>query len=426
VTRPAPLTTARMRAIKPPAEGRNDHYDGDCPGLCLRVTAHDTWTWTLRMRDQSGQLRRFPIGACSNKHGVKWAREQADKLRQQVRHEGRDPLQERRAAAEAARTKAKRDRLTLGVLVEDWRRERLAGTNKSLRYQAEAVRALKHAFTAQWERPADALDKATVRRVLADLRRLVTAPKRCGGMVTDRRSIAGRTAAYGHACFAWAVRDERVPFNPFEMLPMEEMRTPARDRVLMDDELAAIWRAAASAPAPFGALVRTLILTGQRREEVAAMDWSEISADLGTWTIPSERTKNGKRHLVPLSDMARAVLPAPPAEGGLVFPGKRGTAFNGWSKSKAALDTASGVKDWRLHDLRRTLATGLQSLGVRLEVTESVLNHVSGSRAGIVGVYQRHEWATEKRAALDKWAEHVRCLIEGKRPSDNVVPLRRA
>ena len=109
----------------------------------------------------------------------------------------------------------------------------------------------------------------------------------------------------------------------------------------------------------------------------------------------------------------------------LVFPGRRGP-FNGFSKAKAALDEASGVKDWRLHDLRRTMATGLQKLGVRLEVTEAVLNHVSGSRAGIVGVYQRHDWADEKRAALNAWGAHVAAIVEGRAPQANVVHIQRA
>jgi hypothetical protein len=107
-------------------------------------------------------------------------------------------------------------------------------------------------------------------------------------------------------------------------------------------------------------------------------------------------------------------------------PGQRGTPFNGWSKSKAQLDKASGVTGWRIHDLRRTLATGLQRLGIRLEVTEAVLNHVSGSRAGIVGIYQRHEWASEKRGALDAWAAHVMALVRRCGPAGNVVALRRA
>jgi integrase len=168
-----------------------------------------------------------------------------------------------------------------------------------------------------------------------------------------------------------------------------------------------------------------LILTGQRRAEIAGMKWGEIAADLTTWTIPGARAKNGASHLVPLSSQAQTILRATPhIEGNdLIFPGLRGP-FNGFSKAKEALDKASGVNDWRLHDLRRSLATGLQRLGVRLEVTEAVLNHVSGSRAGVVGIYQRHNWADEKRAALDAWGAYVSALVEGQKVQGNVTPMR--
>jgi integrase len=109
----------------------------------------------------------------------------------------------------------------------------------------------------------------------------------------------------------------------------------------------------------------------------------------------------------------------------LVFPGERGTPFSGWSKAKSALDTASGVSGWWLHDLRRTLATGLQRLGVRLEVTEAVMNHLSGSRAGVVGIYQRHDWAQEKRAALDAWSAHRLTAAEGRPTGVKVLPFSR-
>ena len=175
------------------------------------------------------------------------------------------------------------------------------------------------------------------------------------------------------------------------------------------------------------------------------MAWNEISDDLATWTLPGERTKNGAAHTVPLSEPARdllkALLPEDANEakrvlsdrratGALVLPGAVGTPFAGWSKAKRALDkaimdarakaaAAAGTSPaplipWSVHDLRRTVATGLQRLGVRLEVTEAVLNHISGSRGGIAGVYQRHDWAAEKRAALDAWAAHVVSIIEGR------------
>ncbi len=190
--------------------------------------------------------------------------------------------------------------------------------------------------------------------------------------------------------------------------------------------------AAGDAASPYGAIIRLLILTGQRRGEVAGMAWNEISEDLATWILPGERTKNGEAHMVPLSAPARhllkALLPEDAKEakrvlsdrrttGALVLPGALGTPFAGWSKVKRALDktiidartkaaTATGtgpapLVPWSVHDLRRTVATGLQRLGVRLEVTEAILNHISGSRGGIAGVYQRHDWVAEKCAALD-------------------------
>jgi integrase len=229
-----------------------------------------------------------------------------------------------------------------------------------------------------------------------------------------------------------------------------------RERVLSGLEIAEIWRAVGAAPAPYGAIIRLLILTGQRRGEVAGMAWDEISENLASWTLPGQRTKNGEVHLVPLSEPARDLLKAllpenanqakrllndRRATGALVFPGAVGTPFAGWSKAKRTLDTAiinaradaaaasgtspASVVPWSVHDLRRTVATGLQRLGVRLEVTEAVLNHISGSRGGIAGVYQRHDWASEKRAALDSWAVQLASIIEGRVDGDNVVSIAR-
>jgi integrase len=239
--------------------------------------------------------------------------------------------------------------------------------------------------------------------------------------------LAGRTAAYGHAVFEWAVKRGMVKSNPLADLPITKS-IGKRERALSDTEIAETWRAAGDASSPYGTLIHLLILTGQRRGEVAGITWRELSDDLATWTIPRERTKNGLVHVVPLSALARylirATLPEDAdearrsvgerrANNALVFPGAVGTVFSGWSKCKAALDeaitearaqaagatgiTAAPLVEWSVHDLRRTVATGLRRLGVRLEVTEAVLNHISGSRGGIAGVYQRHDWAPEKR-----------------------------
>jgi integrase len=419
--KPEPLTSISIRNLKPPPTGRRDIADGATPGLCLRVSAHDTWKWTLRMRGPEGGLRRFVLGDFTDAQGLAWARRQAEKTRQQVRHEGHDPHRERKARVAAAAAEAQRERLTLKVLVEDWERRRLS--NRRPRYAAEALRALRVAFEKQWGKPAEDLGRVDIAQVLSGLIRTKT---KGGETVNSGYAIASRTAAYGRACFSWAIKHHLVQSNPFDRVPIDDFQTEPRDRVLTDDELVAVWRAAEATKGPFGRLIQFLVLTGQRREEVSGLSWPELSEDRLTWTIPRSRAKNGKAHLVPLSEMAQLLLPVMPPDADrrteLVFLGRRKTPFSGWSKCKAQLDQDSGVTNRRIHDLRRTLATGLQRLGTRLEVTEAVLNHVSGSRAGIVGIYQRHDWADEKRAALNAWAEHLRSLIDRAREVAKLNP----
>jgi integrase len=168
-----------------------------------------------------------------------------------------------------------------------------------------------------------------------------------------------------------------------------------------------------------------LILTAARREEVAGMTWTELTDDLSTWTIPGGRAKNGASNIVPLSAPCQALLRGVTRQAGrdLVFPGLRGP-FSGFGKAKARLDAASGVSNWRLHDLRRSAATGLQRLGVRLEVTEAILGHTSGSRGGIISVYQRYDYVAEKRAALTAWGEQVAALVEGRTTASNIAEFR--
>jgi integrase len=167
------------------------------------------------------------------------------------------------------------------------------------------------------------------------------------------------------------------------------------------------------------------------------MRWDELDLDAGTWSLPGERTKNGHAHVVPLPAEAVALLRTVKRrkDAVFVFEGPAKTAMTGFGKMKERLDVAlveaaadanRTAAPWVLHDLRRTLATGLQRLGVRLEVTEAVLNHVSGTRSGIVGVYQRHGWEKEKAEALKAWTAHVLKIAEGKDEAVNVVELRRA
>jgi integrase len=187
-------------------------------------------------------------------------------------------------------------------------------------------------------------------------------------------------------------------------------------RVLSDSELASVWRAAQGMAYPFGHAVQLLILTGARRDEVGSMRWIEVDLATRVWTLPAPRAKNNVEHVVPLSDAALLILERAPRIGkrdDFVFTTTGETAISGWSKAKETLDAASGVADWRLHDLRRTVATGLAGIAVALPVVEKILNHVSGSFGGVAGVYQRHAFTDEKRDALNKWAARVEAIVNG-------------
>jgi integrase len=245
-----------------------------------------------------------------------------------------------------------------------------------------------------------------------------------------------RFAAFRKMC-AWALERGIIDHNPCDGVkaPSPETR---RDRVLDDAEIKLAWEAFEAIGWPFGPVGKLLFLTGARRDEVAAMEWRELDLDARTWALPASRTKNKRQHVVPLSDAAVDLLADLPRVEGrrFVFSTTGRTPVSGFSKAKAEIDKAvleiagqhtgngaAPLPHWTLHDLRRSVATNLQRLGVRLEVTEAVLNHVSGSRAGIVGIYQRHDFAAEKRAALDAWARRLNAIVNDV-PTNNVAELK--
>ena len=395
------FTEDTVKKLEGPRDGRKDrlYFDDGQRGLAVRMSAKGARTYLVQYTI-GGVRRRMPLSASS----LATARSAAAAILGDVAR-GVDPFDVRKRATLAARQKAASDAFTLDVLIEQWRALHLSAGSES--YANEAPRALRHAFDRHLSAPAAALGRAEVVRVLDQMAE------------NDTAAMANRTAAYGRAVFHWAVKRGSLTANPFVDLPLPKVE--ARERVLEDDELRAVW-AATERGGSFNLIVRMLVLTGQRLNEVAGMRWSELSADMTYWTIPGARAKNDANSIVPLSPMAQEMLRGVERRAELVFPGLGGV-FNGWSKAKAALDRSSGVTDWRLHDLRRTVATGLQSLGVRLEVTESVLNHVSGSRAGIVGVYQRHDWKAEKRMALNAWGERVAAIVSGQEMMSNVTPF---
>jgi integrase len=234
--------------------------------------------------------------------------------------------------------------------------------------------------------------------------------------------------------FNWARERDIVDANPCDGLRPPVLET-SRDRVLSDSEIRLFWKSTDTLAYPFGSLFQLLLLTGARLSEVGEMTFPEIDFERRMWTIPKERTKNGVAHEIPLSNKAVEVIESLPriqSKAGYLFTTTGETSVSGWSRAKRNLDkmmAAAGedvtIPPWRLHDARRTAASGMARLGIALPIIEKILNHTSGSFSGIVGVYQRHDYRDEKRRALEAWASFVEQLVADK-PLSNIVQLAEA
>lgn len=228
---------------------------------------------------------------------------------------------------------------------------------------------------------------------------------------------ANRAVAILSKMMTWAVRRGDRPDRSNPCVGIERFPEAARARILNHAEIAAFWRATGKLGFPFGPLFRMLIITGQRLNEVAGMPRSELDLSGAMWCIASNRAKNGEQHEVHLSPQAMEALTALPHMGTFVFsPGQRPPS--GFSKAKRRLDALMAVEqggavtEWRLHDLRRTAASGMAALGVSSTIIEKVLNHVSGVNSGLVAVYQRHEYDEERKAALIAWGARLDAIVE--------------
>jgi integrase len=378
-------------------------WDAELRGFGLRVTPKGSKSYVLqyRMGGRESRTQRYTIG----KHGSPWtpegARKEAERLLIMVRQHT-DPVdadrQRRRQAVELA-FDSYVDGFTKTYLERRWKQWQLgAGV-----LRREVIPVLRN-------KPLPRIQRSDLNPIWDRLQ--------------DRPAVARLTHATLRKLFRWTVSRGDLDRSPMEGMEAPPA-VPARDRVLSDEELRVVWECLPTLGWPFEPYFKLLILTAQRREEVAGMDWSELSREKSEWVLPGRRTKNAKEQQLPLSRLAKTVLEEI-AEGeswprrGLVFSTTGATPISGFSKAKRRLDQLMSealggrFNAWRAHDIRRTVATGLQRLGVRLEVTEAVLNHVSGSRSGIVGVYQTWHWGPEKRAALEAWAEHVRSCIDAR------------
>lgn len=370
-------------------------WDEDLSGFGVKVLPSGSLTYILqyRMGGREAKTRRYTIG----KHGSPWtpatARTEAERLSILVA-QGTDPVD----------ADKERRREAVDLAFSNYA-DQFAKTCKGKGWRALVKRSLRlYVKPALGQRP---LPKITRAHVVSALDRI---PEE---QVGNRRNIF----AVMRRLFRWAVSRGDIKFSP-----MEGMETPPpvkpRDRWLSDDELPRVWNAAPGCHPSFFRIVRLLMVTGQRREEVSCVDWKELDRWDRMWTLPGERAKNGEPNSIPLNDLAIQIFDEVAGSAdwptkGRVFPTASGASFSGFAKGKIKIDmiiAADGGEDmapWRLHDLRRTLATGFQRLGVRFEVTEAVLNHVSGSRAGVAAIYQRHDWKPEKIAAMTAWNDHL-------------------
>jgi integrase len=350
--------------------------------------------WAVRYR-HAGTPRKHTLGAYPA-IDLKAARDLASKALRAVA-EGRDPgrekIQERAAKPDTVETVARQFI------------ERHCKRSNRPRTARETQRLLDLHVLPRWR--SRLLREISRRDVLDLLDRIVD-----GG----KPIAANRTFSAVRKMFNWAVARDIINTSPCAgVKPPTAERS--RDRILTDSELRDVWHATIKIGGPFGALVRLLVLTGQRRDEVAQARWSEVDLDRRMWTLARERVKNDTPHDVPLSKSAVAILQALPRIGNEYVLTTNGEApASNYAKNKRRLDALlpDDMLPWRLHDIRRSVASGMARLGVSLPVIERVLNHRSGSFAGIVSVYQKYDFADEKRQALEAWGHHVERLVSGK------------
>lgn len=404
-------------------------WDSEVKGFGVKATSSGakTYIYQYRLGGRGAKTKRFTIG----RHGSitpDEARKRAKRLAAQVL-DGIDPAESKRREA------SDRINLAFNAYAKQFLAREVALKSKGFHTLAEGLLRL-HIIPVLRDKPLPTIKRGDITTLFDRL-------------PADKPALRRNAFAVLRRLFNWAVGRgdlDETPLRGFAAPPV----VAARDRVLSDSELSLAWKAAGTLGYPFAPLFQLLIATGQRREEVAALDWSELDRDAKLWTLPGARTKNGKPHTVPLNRLAIEVLDrATNRSGGeqscwprrgKVFTMTGATSVSGYSRAKSRLDAAIlalmragavfegrdpdeiALAPWKLHDARRTLATGLQRLGVRFEVTEAVLNHLSGSRSGVAAVYQRHDWAAEKRHALEAWAAHIIRLLDPV-DSTKILPI---
>jgi integrase len=388
------LTKANISRVTVP-RGKSEIivFDDDVPGWGLRVRAGGSASWVFQYRQGSKQ-RRLTLGSATA-ISAQNARERASEIHARVRL-GEDPAGQKIES----RTRAVE---TFGSVLRPYLVHKKAGL-KPRTYEEVERHLLMHAKRLHGLL-LTTTDRRTAAALLADL------------AANNGPNLANSVRASLSAFFSWAMREGLAEANPI-IGTNRAVTKGARDRALANSELHSIW--AALGDNDYSNIVRLLALTGQRRDEIGGLRWQEVDFDKAVISLPAERTKNSRPHDIPLSPAALSILKHQTrfADRECVF-GSGADGYRGWSNNKVMLDARiagnGAIPAWRLHDLRRTVSTRMHDdLRIPPHIVEAVLNHVSGHRAGVAGVYNRATYDKEKAVALNRWAKHLLAIVGSK------------
>ena len=383
------LTDKFLRGLKPPKSGQVDIWDDLLPSFGVRIGTTGRKSFFVGTRIK-GKYRRITLKPPYPHLSLADAREQAKGI-----------MADAQAGVGPELRKKREEAGTFGAVAAAFMQDYA----HSHRTKGEIQRKI-NVDLVEWH------DRQITEITRADIKELVRIKARTAPIAANRLlSVIAKI-------FTWAVKEELIQASPAIQIdrPGQEVE---RERSLTADEIRTVWAAFDQFAYPKQQLLKMLLVTGQRRGEVAGMRWSEITPD--GWRLPGERAKQGKGHLIPLSSLAREILDGVPRLGEFVFRGHDDVPIKGWTKTAELLKAKCGpMEPWHLHDLRRTFATHLRSLGIDRLVVSKLLNHAEG---GITRIYDRYTADVEQAAAMERWANRLREIISGA-PGDNVVQLR--
>ncbi len=440
------LTSAAVEKLRPGAV-RREVRDGGAAGLYLVIQTSGAKSWALRFRKPNGASAKLTLGPLdlSRKEAVgdpvigdPLTLAAARRLAAEVgraRARGRDVASDFRADKLRRRTVAAD---TFAAAARNFIEEHAKPKTRRWRETARLIglaypidggepSEIKDSLIARWrDKPISEIDGHDIYSVTDEARRLGVPGlgRRNGGLSDARGRKLGRTLS---KLFGWLVTHRKIVVNPtlgaYCPPPPE-----ARDRVLSGSEIRWLWSASDKISPPFNTVFLVLLLTGARLAEVTGMVRAELAEEGAIWNLPPARTKNRRPHIVPLPPAARELIARVPViagKPGYVFTTTGRSPVSGFSKIKKRLDAAmiavaraededATIPPWRIHDLRRTAATGMAEIGIAPHIVEAALNHISGAKAGVAGTYNRAQYAAEKKAALERWADHVAGLVAGR------------